>query len=131
MPLNKSQMSSVAAALEKRYASLLEDVRNELETTENQQYVELIGRVPADAGDQSVGDMLADLNLGIIDRQIAEIRDLDAARIRMAGGSFGNCIDCGTDIAVKRLLAYPSAKRCLECQQRREKAFSHEGTPKL
>lgn len=131
MPLTQSQLSSVAAALEKRHASLLEEVRSALEETENQQYVELIGRVPADAGDQSFGDMLADLNLGIIDRQIGEIRDLDAARARIADGSFGSCLDCGTDIAFERLLAYPSAKRCLGCQQRHEKAFAHTGTPKL
>ena len=30
-------------------------------------------------------------------------------------------IDCGTTVDYDRLRAYPSAKRCLPCQQRREK----------
>ena len=131
MPLTARQLSDLAAAMEKRHASLLEEVRSELENTENQQYVEQIGRTPADVGDQSVGDMLADLNLGIIDRHIREIRDIEAARARLADGSFGNCAGCGTEIAHERLLAYPTAKRCIACQQRHEKAFAHEGTPKL
>ena len=70
MALTQTQLSTLAKALDQRYESLLEEVRDELEQSENQQYVELIGRTPADSGDQSVGDALADLNLGIIDRHI-------------------------------------------------------------
>ena len=29
-------------------------------------------------------------------------------------------IDCDTDIAYQRLVAYPTAKRCIECQRDRE-----------
>ena len=108
----------------------LEEVRDALEKSENQQYVELIDRVPADIGDQSVADALADLSLALIDRHIQELRDIEAARWIKDGG-FGNCIDCGEEIAVERLLAYPTAKRCLLCQQKRERTYVHEGTPTL
>ena len=39
----------------------------------------------------------------------------------IAAGRYGVCIDCGTAIDFKRLEAYPTAKRCIACQQRRER----------
>lgn len=131
MALTQIELSKLVKALDERYASLLEEVRDELEQSENQQYVELIGRTPADSGDESVGDALADLNLGIIDRHIQEIRDIEAAKARIKDQSFGTCIACQADIGFERLLAYPTAKRCIVCQQQREKTYAHAGTPKL
>ena len=131
MALTQTQLSTLAKALDQRYESLLEEVRDELEQSENQQYVELIGRTPGDSGDESVGDALADLNLGIIDRHIREIRDIEAAKARMKDHSLGTCIGCEADIGFERLLAYPTAKRCIVCQQQHDKTYAHAGTPKL
>ncbi len=131
MTLSKTQLSDLAGRLDQRYASLLEEVRDALEKSENQQYVELIDRVPADIGDQSVGDALADLSLALIDRHIQEIRDIEAARARIKDGRFGICAGCGEEIGFERLVAYPTAKRCLVCQQQRERTYAHEGTPTL
>ena len=131
MTLRKAQLSKLAASLDQRRGSLLEEVRDALEKSENQQYVELIDRVPADIGDQSVGDALADLSLALIDRHIQEIRDIEAARARLRDGKFGRCADCDADIGFERLRAYPTAKRCLVCQQQRERTYAHGGTPTL
>jgi RNA polymerase-binding protein DksA len=131
MTLSNTQLSQLRANLDRRYASLLDEVRDALEKSENQQYIELIDRVPADVGDQSVGDALADLNLALIDRHVRELRDIAAARQRLAGGTYGACIDCGAEIDFARLVAYPTAERCLGCQQQRERTYAHEGTPSL
>ncbi|MGC1818597.1 MAG: TraR/DksA family transcriptional regulator [Casimicrobiaceae bacterium] len=131
MALSKTQLAELAGQLDRRRDALLEEVRDELEHSENQQYIELIGRVPPDIGDQSVGDALADLNLAIIDRHVRELRDIDAAKLRIKSGTYGVCIDCGEPIGVERLRAYPTAKRCRPCQQQREKTYAHEGTPSL
>ena len=131
MALTRTQLSTLAKALDQRYESLLEEVRDELEQSENQQYVELIGRTPGDSGDESVGDALADLNLGIIDLHIQEIRDIEAAKARIKDHSFGICIGCEADICFERLLAYPTAKRCIVCQQQHDKTYAHAGTPRL
>jgi len=131
MALTQTQLSKLVKALDERYEFLLEEVRDELEKSENQQYIELIGQTPADSGDASVGDVLADLNLGIIDRHIQEIRDIEAARARIKDHSFGTCIGCEADIGFERLFAYPTAKRCIACQQQHEKTYAHAGTPKL
>lgn len=129
--LTQVQRSKLDKALEERYQSLLEEIRGELEKSENQQYIELIGRTPADIGDESVADALADLNLEIIDRHVQEMRDIEAAKARLRDRSYGICIDCRSEVDFKRLPAYPTAKRCFVCQRQRERTFAHEGTPKL
>jgi RNA polymerase-binding protein DksA len=131
MALTRDQLAELASNLEKRYQSLLEEVRDELERSENQQYVEILGRTPADAGDESVADALADLNLGLIDRHIRDLRDIEAARTRIGDRRFGICIDCGAEIGFERLLAYSTATRCLACQRQHERTHAREGTPKL
>lgn len=131
MALTQTRVSKLESKLDKLYESLLEEVRDALEKSENQQYVELIDRAPADSGDQATGDALADLNLAIIDRHVQEIRDIEASRVRIKGGNFGTCIDCGGDIDYERLLAYPTAKRCYVCQRQHEKTYAHEGNPTL
>ncbi len=131
MALTQTQVSKLESKLDKLYESLLEQVRDALEKSENQQYVELIDRAPADSGDQATGDALADLNLAIIDRHVQEIRDIEVTRVRIRDGGLGTCIDCGGDIGFERLLAYPTAKRCFICQRQHEKTYVHEGNPKL
>lgn len=131
MALTQTQRSKLERMLDQQYQALLEEVRDALEKSENQQYVELIDRAPADSADQATGDVLADLNLAIIDRHVREIRDIDATRVRIVEGSFGTCIDCRGDIGFERLLAYPTAKRCFVCQRQHEKTYAHEGNPTL
>ena len=129
--LSKNQIYTLSQALDRQYAALLEEVRSEVEHSENQQYIELIGRMPVDSADAAVGDVLADFNLGTIDRHVGEIRDIEAARARIKAGTFGTCIDCGGDIGFQRLGAHPVAKRCLACQATREKTYAHAPMPKL
>jgi RNA polymerase-binding transcription factor DksA len=63
--------------------------------------------------------------------QSQELRDIDAARARLKNHSYGICMSCGDDIGFERLRAYPTAKRCLPCQQQRERTYAHGGTPTL
>jgi RNA polymerase-binding transcription factor DksA len=46
---------------------------------------------------------------------------LEAARRRLADGSYGRCVACGRDIEFDRLIAYPAAERCLGCQDGHER----------
>jgi DnaK suppressor protein len=131
MSLSQTQLADLVRQLQERHAALLEEVRAALESSENLQYIELVDRAPADVGDQSVADALADLNLAIVDRHVRELRDIEAARGRVGDRTYGMCIDCGDDIPEPRLRAWPTAKRCHPCQQQRERTFSHEGTPRL
>ena len=109
---------------------LLEEIRDELTRSGEQHYVDLAGRVP-DLGDESVADMLADLDAAIVDRQIAEVRTIETTLKRLAAGDYGACVDCGVDIPLERLRAYPTAARCIFCQSIHELTYAHEGRPSL
>ena len=53
-------------------------------------------------------------------RDHAELTAVRAALGRLADGSYGECTDCGQGVGVPRLLAQPSAARCIACQSKTE-----------
>ncbi|MBZ0097018.1 MAG: TraR/DksA family transcriptional regulator, partial [Sulfuricella sp.] len=124
------EAAQLKQSLEKRRQLLLEEIRDELARSGEQHYVDLAGRVP-DLGDESVADMLADLDAAMVDRQVVEVRAIEATLKRLAAGNYGACADCGADIPLERLRAYPTAARCVSCQSVHEKTFAHEGNPSL
>lgn len=128
--LTTDETAQLKQILGKRYQQLLEEIRDELARSGEQHYIDLAGRV-TDPGDESVADMLADLNAAMVDRQINEVREIDATFKRLAAGEYGSCSDCGADIPFQRLCVYPTAVRCVSCQSVHEKTYSHEGNPTL
>jgi DnaK suppressor protein len=50
------------------------------------------------------------------EHETAELGDIEAALERMGAGTYGQCTDCGVTIPSARLKAYPTAKRCIDCQ---------------
>ncbi len=61
-----------------------------------------------------------DLELALDDHETQELAAIDSALARMAAGTYGQCVDCGADIAPQRLQAAPEAARCINCQARAE-----------
>lgn len=64
------------------------------------------------------------LEFAIGEREAAEFNAIDAALARIEAGSYGQCTDCGVDIAAARLQASPEAPRCIGCQEKLEKRAS-------
>ena len=50
------------------------------------------------------------------------LKNLTQALERMQQGTFGECIECGGDMEVKRLEAIPWARYCVKCQEARERS---------
>ena len=105
--------------LEQRRAELLSSIHRQLLESDNQTYHDLAGRVH-DSAEEAVADLLSDIGFADIDREVSEVSDIEQALIRIATGVYGVCIDCESDIPFDRLSAYPTAKRCLACQQQHE-----------
>jgi len=118
--LTEKQLLEFKAQLKERFCDVREEIRLELLRSDDQHFIDLAGQVH-DLEDESVADLLVDLNLAIIDMHVEEIRDIDASLIRIAQSGYGVCIDCGIDIAVERLQAYMTAKRCTPCQSAYER----------
>jgi RNA polymerase-binding transcription factor DksA len=102
-----------------RLEELRADIARELRKVDDEQYGELAGAV-ADSGDKAVADLLVDVDLAEVSRDIAELREVEAALLRIAQGGYGICVDCGATIDRARLERIPSASRCIPCQERLE-----------
>jgi len=50
-----------------------------------------------------------------IERRRVEIAQINAAFKRMEENEFGYCVECGDEIAPKRLELNPAIARCVEC----------------
>ncbi len=129
--LTKTQLDELTGQLNAARQTLLQEIQGELENSGNQQRIELLNREPGDSGDESLANALADFNVQQLDRHIQALRDIEGAFQRIKAGAYGICVDCGDDIAFARLQAYPTAKRCIVCQEKRERQYAHEGHPKL
>jgi RNA polymerase-binding transcription factor DksA len=81
---------------------------------------------PGEEGEQRVRSGIEHAEM---QRHLEELREIDDARTRIGNGRYGECVDCGRAIAVERLLAQPTAKRCVDCQSRYEK--SHPVLPRF
>ena len=128
--LTKQQLAHLGCVLAERQQMLVGEVRAMLEQSGNETYLELAGSV-TDAGDESVADVLADLGAAQIHRHVQELRDVEAAQVRLRASEYGVCVDCGGEILYLRLSAYPTAQRCIQCQRQREKSYAHDGRPTL
>jgi RNA polymerase-binding protein DksA len=73
-----------------------------------------------DVGDRAFLDLASEMDLAIADRDIQQLRDVEAAQQRIAARTFGICTDCGEPIAMARLRAFPTAQRCSACQTAEE-----------
>ena len=128
--LTENQIRNFKKTLDDRFFELREQIRLELLNSDDQTYIDLAGLVH-DIGEASVADLLVDLQLADIDRHINEIRDIDAALLRIAAGSYGVCTDCTAPIVDDRLQVYPTAKRCHRCQVKHEHDYIGTKTPSM
>ncbi len=118
-PLTPEQVRRLEMRLREERRAALAKIREVLEATDEQRYIDLAGQVH-DKGEEAVADLLYDLELAEIDQLVHEVRDIERALNRIMTGEYGICTDCGAPIGYERLSAYPTAKRCLDCQRRYE-----------
>lgn len=107
--------------LKRRRQAMIDDIRRELDKHEDQQFTDLIQQ-GSDPDDRSVADLLVDLNLAEVNRDLDELRAIEYALARIRAGSYGICRSCGEPIPEERLEAIPETPLCIECQSRAEEA---------
>ena len=73
-----------------------------------------------DAGESSEADIQEDIELALIQMKAETLNKVDDALTRLEQGTYGNCFECGEEIAEKRLRALPFAVRCKDCEEARE-----------
>lgn len=118
--LTSDDLRHVENRLRDRHAELLDILRANLVASKQEQYGDIAGEVHDDVGDRSVAELERDMSFSERQREFEELRDVEAALERVRIGSYGVCIECGADMPRERLGVFPTAKRCVDCQQRDE-----------
>ena len=122
--LAPADRSAIQSALESRRVALRAEAKAQMQGSGDERVVGLRNRLD-ETDDWAVADSLAELDIAGLRHALNELTEVDAALARMRDGSYGVCIDCGEPIAPARLSAYPTATRCIECQQTHEARPGH------
>jgi DnaK suppressor protein len=79
-----------------------------------------------DAVESSESDIQDDIEFALIQMKSETLNKIHDALARLEQGDYGNCFECGEEIAEKRLRALPFAVRCKNCEEAREVAEQRE-----
>lgn len=116
--LTTAQLAELKQMLDVRDKALREDLLREVNGKD--EFLDVATEVP-DPGDSSFANLAVDLGNAAVTRDVAELRAIEAARVRMENGTYGMCVRCETDIPYERLKVQPTAERCAPCQEMHEK----------
>lgn len=130
MSLEHEEIAELRRLIEHRRAALGRELREDVEQVSRETFSALKGEV-GDEGEASMARTLSETRQAELTRDVDEMRALEAALERMLTGSYGECIDCGRDIAVERLRVEPAAARCIECQEVYERTHAQPGQASL
>jgi DnaK suppressor protein len=128
--VRRGEFSHFERKLRERWGELREEARATLLRARNERYADIAGRV-SDLEDQSLADLLVDVNLAEVTRDVEEIRGIERALRRIALGTYGTCVSCGEPIERERLEVTPTASRCAVCQRAYEHEHATMPTPRL
>lgn len=120
--LNRRQLSELSEKLRLRYTAQWRKVLAQADS------MEPVG-APAvhDAQDESYAEEREEEWLAGMHHERLELADIEQALARLHGETYGVCIDCDAPIGYARLEAYPTAKRCLSCQEKHERQRTQAG----
>lgn len=122
--LSDGQLAELKQMLNDRFKELSAELDREV--SEQDDYLDVATEAP-DPGDSSFANLAVDLGNAAITRDIVELRAIEAARIRMENGTYGDCVTCETEIPYERLKVQPTAERCAPCQEAWEKTHAEGG----
>lgn len=113
--LNTTQIQALQGSLLQREKQLLQEIHAAKE--EKAQQDEASQDLPREPdANQSTDTSDRQVRYAEKMRDQQDLQDVRGALQRVADGSYGECIDCGKGIVLARLQAFPSAKRCIQCQ---------------
>lgn len=113
--------AAIAEQLARRQRALRAEIEKQLRTQDDPRLVGMRNRLE-DTDDWAVADMMAHQDIALVSRDLHELAEVEAALARLADGTYGECMDCGMPVPAARLTAYPTARRCVACQEAAESA---------
>ena len=117
--LTTSERDDLAKMLAARKQVMGNEVRTGLAGLRGETIEDILAGT-TDAEDISSANQLNEISNAEVARDTAELRDIVAAEARITAGTYGICTDCDEPVPYARLAVYPTAKRCIRCQEIRE-----------
>jgi DnaK suppressor protein len=74
-----------------------------------------------DEVDQAAADSEQSMRMRFNNREVLYYKKVIETLKRIDDGRFGECLECGEDIEVRRLMARPTATHCVSCKEEQEK----------
>jgi DnaK suppressor protein len=128
------RLEDFRAILESRRAELSQDVEVRIRDVRS----EGIGdRDVLDAAESSEIHIQDDIGFALIQLKAETLNKINTALRRIDEGDYGDCFECGGEIAEARLRALPFAVRCRDCEaihettDRRERLTASRGSSAL
>lgn len=119
MKLDRRQLNELRESLENRHKALLAELKDDR--------TKALTLVPEEQDGREAAAGLADLQVADAElgRDWREMEQVQAALGRMDRGQYGDCIDCGEAIGIRRLVESPGAARCMRCQEAVERGAGY------
>ncbi len=111
--------------LDERKREILSEVQEKIRDVRSESSSARMNDV-LDAGESSEVDIQEDIEFALIQMKAETLSKINEALARLEEGAYGNCFECGEEIAERRLRALPFAVRCKDCEEAREIAAKRE-----
>ena len=120
-PLSQSVSEQLKASLHQARVDLLETVRDRTDSLDDE--APNIGPLAhqGQSDDAPQSEMLSHNEQHLADHETALLHEIDVAIGKLEAGGAGICESCGRDIPDARLLATPTVRLCIACQEQLEK----------
>jgi DnaK suppressor protein len=111
-PLTDKHLAQLKAQLLELRTSLEQDLERSSESARPVDLEEPIGRI-------SRVDALQQQSMAVAQRERVRnrLQAVIAALGRIGSGTYGECLRCGDEIAIRRLQIHPETALCLDCQR--------------
>jgi len=118
-----SRYDELKKMLEDRRRQLMSDVQGRIRDVRGEGSKD---REVLDQGESSEVDIQDDIEFALIQMKSETLNKINEALRRLDEGTYGNCFECGDEVAEARLRALPFAVRCKDCEEARETAEQRE-----
>jgi DnaK suppressor protein len=120
---NGSREIELTRILEGRRRTLLDEVQGKIRDGRGDSTRE---REVLDEGESSDLHIQDEIEFALLQLKAETLHKIDVALRRLDEGTYGQCFECGDQIAEGRLRALPFAVRCRDCEEAREAADRRE-----
>jgi DnaK suppressor protein len=123
--MNTERYNTLKQMLEDRKRQIVSQLHDKIRDVRTENESGKMSNV-LDQGESSEAGIQEDIEFALIQMKSETLNKINEALGRLEEGAYGNCFECGDEIAPQRLRALPFAVRCRDCEEARETAQKRE-----